>query len=46
VTVAPNPFAIAADLLFLEPNPYLNDPVGWIHNELGEVLWSGQARMV
>jgi hypothetical protein len=42
VTVAPNPFAIAADLLFPEPSPYLTDPVGWATNRLGEFWWSGQ----
>jgi hypothetical protein len=42
VTVTPNPFAIAADLLFPEPSPYLKDPVGWATSRLGEFWWSGQ----
>jgi hypothetical protein len=42
MTVAPNPFAIAADLLFPEPSPYVSDPVGWATNRLGEFWWSGQ----
>jgi hypothetical protein len=45
VTLAPNPFAIAADLLFPEPSPYLRDPVAWVTNTLGEFWWSGQHRM-
>jgi hypothetical protein len=45
VTVAPNPFAIAADLLFPEPSPYLTDPVGWATSRLGEFWWSGQREM-
>jgi hypothetical protein len=45
VTVTPNPFAIAADLLFPQPNPYLRDPVGWVTHTLGEFWWSGQHRM-
>lgn len=24
------------------PNPYLNDPVGWVRDKLGEFLWSKQ----
>jgi hypothetical protein len=42
VAVTPNPFAIAADLLFPEPSPYLKDPVGWATSRLGEFWWSGQ----
>jgi hypothetical protein len=45
VTLAPNPFAIAADLLFPAPSPYLRDPVGWVTSTLGEFWWSGQHRM-
>jgi hypothetical protein len=44
MTVVPNPFSIALDLLFPEPNPYLHDPVGWVRDVMGEVLWSGQAK--
>jgi hypothetical protein len=42
VTLAPNPFAIAADLLFPEPSTYLNDPVRWATTRLCEFWWSGQ----
>jgi hypothetical protein len=42
MTVTPNPFALAADLLFPEPSPYRRDPVGWATNCLGEFWWSGQ----
>ena len=45
MTLAPNPFAIAADLLFPAPSPYLRDPVGWVTSTLGEFWWSGQHRM-
>jgi hypothetical protein len=39
--LAPSPFAIAAELLYPQPSPYLNDPVGWATNRLGEFWWSG-----
>jgi Domain of unknown function (DUF4386) len=42
VTLAPNPFAIAADLLFPEPSTYLNDPVGWVAATTKEFMWSKQ----
>ena len=42
---APNPFAIAADLLFPRPSRYVRDPVGWATSKLGEFWWSGQHRM-
>ena len=42
----PNPFAIAADLLFPPPNPYLHGPAGYLRDVLGEELWSGQVEMV
>lgn len=28
--------------LFPPPNPYLLDPAGWIEDEMGEEVWSGQ----
>ena len=46
MTLAPSPFEVAADLLFPEPDPYLNDPAGWIRDELGWSLWSKQAELV
>jgi hypothetical protein len=30
MTAAPNPFAIAADLLFRPPTPHLNNPAGYV----------------
>jgi len=42
---APSPFAVAADLLWPDPNPYLNDPAGWANDRLGEFWWSGQREM-
>ena len=46
MTVAPNPLAIAADLLFPPDHPYLSDPAGYVRDELGEELWSGQVEMM
>jgi hypothetical protein len=46
MTVAPNPFAIAADLLFPPEHPYRHDPAGYVRDVLGEELWSGQVEMV
>jgi hypothetical protein len=46
VASALSPFAIAADLLDPPPNPYLNDPAGYVRDVLGEELWSGQVEMV
>jgi hypothetical protein len=42
VSLAPSPIAIAADLLRPEPNPYLEDPVGWVTATTGEFMWSLQ----
>jgi hypothetical protein len=39
---APSPFAVAADLLWPDPNPYLDDPVGWVTSTTGEFMWSRQ----
>ena len=30
------------DRLWPKPNPFVNDPVGWIDDKLGEFLWSKQ----
>ena len=35
-------FDVAFDLLFPEPNPYVNDPVRWVRDRLEEHLWSVQ----
>jgi hypothetical protein len=32
----------AADLLDPPPHPYAANPVGWVHDRLGEETWSGQ----
>lgn len=37
-----DPFAHAADLLDPLPDPYLEDPAGWIRERLGEYVWSKQ----
>lgn len=39
---APSPFAVAADLLWPDPNPYLDEPVGWVSSTTGEFMWSRQ----
>ncbi len=33
-------FDVAFDLLFPEPNPYVNDPVRWVRDRLEAHLWS------
>lgn len=38
----PDPWAAALNYLFPPPNPWLHDPAGWIHDKLGEHLWSKQ----
>ena len=45
MSLAPSRFAIAADLLFPTPNPYLADPVGWSRDRLNEFWWSGQCKI-
>jgi Transposase, Mutator family len=40
--LARSPFAVAAELLYPQPSPYLNDPVGCATNRLGQLWWSGQ----
>jgi hypothetical protein len=30
----------------LTPSPYLGDPVGWVHDKLGEFLWSKQRQIL
>lgn len=42
----PSPFAVAADLLDPPPNPYVNDPVGWLRDKLGEECWSKQREIM
>jgi hypothetical protein len=42
----PSPFAVAADLLFPKPHPYLNDPVGYVRDVLGAHPYSMQVRML
>ncbi|QKW15369.1 hypothetical protein [Verrucosispora sp. NA02020] len=38
-----NPFEVAARMFEPPPvSPYLNDPVGWVRDKLGETLWSKQ----
>lgn len=39
----PDPFELAARMFEPAPvSPYLNDPVGWVRDTLGETLWSKQ----
>ena len=45
MTAGPHPLAIAADLLFPPPNPYLHDLAGYVRDVLGEQRWSGQVEM-
>lgn len=42
MAAAPSPFAHAADLLDPQPDPYAEDPAGWIRTKLGEHVWSKQ----
>ncbi len=46
VTQLQSPLELAVEKLFPKPDPYLCDPVGWVRDEMGEVLWSKQAEMV
>lgn len=43
---APDPFAIAAQLLDPTPNPYRRDPVAWVDDKLSEFIWSKQRRIL
>jgi hypothetical protein len=36
----------AADLLDPTPNPYVDDPAGWVEHRLGERLWSKQVQIL
>lgn len=36
----------AADLFDPPPNPYQNDPVGWVEQRLGEALWSKEREIL
>lgn len=40
--VAPDPFALAAELLDPTPDPLADDPVRWVSTRLDEHLWSKQ----
>ena len=42
MTLARSPWEVAADIIDPLPDPYVNDPVGWVRDELNEDLWSGQ----
>jgi hypothetical protein len=39
---APSPFAVAADLLWPDPNPYLDNPAGRVTVTTGEFMSSRQ----
>ena len=41
-TLPPGTADAAVSRLFPEPNPFVNDPVGWVDDKLGEYLWSKQ----
>jgi hypothetical protein len=46
MTIVRSPLELAVEKLFPAPNPYLNDPVGWVRDVMGEQLWSMQGEMV
>jgi hypothetical protein len=46
MSLAPSPFAVAADLLWTDDDDYAEDPVGYVRDVMGEHLWSKQAEMV
>lgn len=37
-----DPWTVALDIIDPQPDPYANDPAGWISDILGEHLWSKQ----
>lgn len=41
-----DPFAYAADLLDPAPDPFADDPVGWISDRLDETTWSKQREIM
>ena len=45
MSLAPSPFAVAADKMWPDPNPFLNDPVGWVTSTTGEFMWSKQRQI-
>ena len=45
-STSPSAWQTFADLLDPRENPYLNDPVGWVRDRLGEVLWSKQREIL
>lgn len=44
-TLPPGTADAAVSRLFPEPSPFLNDPVGWVDDKLGEHLWSKQVEI-
>lgn len=42
----PDPFALAADLLYPEADPHADDPVGFARDILGFAAWSKQAEIM
>jgi hypothetical protein len=42
MTIVRSPWEVAADIIDPSPNPYVNDPVGWVQDRLGEFFWSKQ----
>jgi hypothetical protein len=46
MTLTRSPLELAVEKLFPKPDPYLNDPAGWIRDELGWSLWSKQVELV
>lgn len=36
---------VVVEKLFPTPNPWMKDPAGWVGQELGEHMWSGQAEI-
>ena len=45
MSLAPSPFAVAADKMCPDPNPFLNEPVGWVTSTTGEFIWSKQRQI-
>lgn len=46
VTAIRSPWAVAADLLYPQPNPYVSDPVKWVRERMKEHPWSVEARIL
>ena len=45
-TLPPGAIDSAIERLFPPPNPYINDPVGWVEKKLGKHLWSMQKEIL